>query len=611
MRSSGSRTPQRSFATPSTVSRPGCASTRPRLAPAAEFALQTLELAGELASQYDRKKRELAVLDFNDLLSSARELLVGPERAAVRRQLASQIRLLLVDEFQDTDPLQVEMVKAICDNEHLGGKLFFVGDHKQSIYRFRGARPEVFRDLQDEIPPEGRLPLSMNFRSQPAILEFVNTLFCEELGPNYEPLQPKRLQVSPRPAVELLWACDPAVANDAVDPPPVVQEDMGRRERLLRREADWIARRIRSMLDSGEKIVWDSDAAKAGSPAPRAVREGDVAVLFRAMTNVDHYEEALRRYGINYYLVGGRAFYSQQEIFDLLNLLRAINSVSDEVSLAGALRSPMFGLLDESLLWLAKDGSLSTGLFELELPEELDKQQRDRVECAKATLLALRAMKDRVPVAQLIGETLERTGYDAMLLAEFLGERKLANLQKLIEQARSFDRAGIFSLSDFITQLSEFVARQPDEALAATHPETADVVKLMSIHQSKGLEFPVVVVPDMGRKRHNVGPVMAFTPELGPMFKDAEAVTGYDLWMMAENDADSSETSRLLYVAATRAADYLILSSGMEEPGKAMGPWLELLDRRFDLMTGEEKGNRAPVALAMPRKRKWRQFASC
>lgn len=116
--------------------------------------------------------------------------------------------------------------------------------------------------------------------------------------------------------MELLWACDPAVANDAVDPPPVVQEDMGRRERLLWREADWIARRIRSMLDSGEKIVWDSDAAKAGSPAPRAVREGDVAVLFRAMTNVDHYEEALRRYGINYYLVGGRAFYSQQEIFD-------------------------------------------------------------------------------------------------------------------------------------------------------------------------------------------------------------------------------------------------------------------------------------------------------
>ena len=115
-------------------------------------------------------------------------------------------------------------------------------------------------------------------------------------------------------------------------------------------------------------------------------------------------------------------------------------------------------------------------------------------------------MKDRLPVAQLIHEALDRTGYDAVLLAEFLGERKLANLHKLIEQARSFDRPGIFTLSDFITQLSEFVARQPDEPLAATHPESTDVVKLMSIHQSKGLEFPVVIVPDVGRPRRVMGP---------------------------------------------------------------------------------------------------------
>ena len=165
-------------------------------------------------------------------------------------------------------------------------------------------------------------------------------------------------------------------------------------------------------------------------------------------------------------------------------------------------------------------------------------------------------MKDRLPVAQLIHEALERTGYDAMLLAEFLGERKLANLHKLVEQARSFDRAGIFTLSDFITQLSEFVARQPDEALAATHPESTDVVKLMSIHQSKGLEFPVVIVPDVGRPRRVAGPPVAFTPELGPMLKDDDATTGYDLLMAAENDEELAELSRLLYVATTRAADY-------------------------------------------------------
>jgi ATP-dependent helicase/nuclease subunit A len=558
--------------------------------PAAEMALQALALAGDLTAAYDRKKREVAVLDFNDLLMYARSLLVGSERAAVRKRLASQIRLLLVDEFQDTDPMQVEMVKAICDNEHLHGKLFFVGDHKQSIYRFRGARPEVFRDLQEEIPPDGRLPLSRNFRSQPGVLDFVNALFCEELAPNYEPLLPQRPQVSPLPSVEFLWANTNPVGEDETAAATPEVEEMGRRERLVRQEAEWIARRLRTMLDMGETIVWDADAAKEGTPKPRSVREGDIAILFRALTNVEYYEEALQRYDIKYYLVGGHAFYAQQEIFDLLNLLRAINSSCDEVSLAGALRSPMFGLNDETLLWLAKDEGLATGFFDAELPFELSDAQRERVVFARTTLRGLRAMKDRVPVAPLISQAIERTGYDALLLAEFLGERKLANLQKLVEQARSFDRAGIFSLSDFITQLSEFVARQPDEALAATHPETANVVKLMSIHQSKGLEFPVVVVPDMGRRRNHVGPVVAFTPELGPMFKDPEATTGYDLFVMAENEADLAETSRLLYVAATRAADYLILSSPMEELGKATGPWLELIGRRFDLLTGEEKG---------------------
>ena len=158
--------------------------------PAAQAALQALTLAAGVAEAYDRRKKELGVLDFNDLLIHAQRLLLGEKRGELRKRLASQIRLLLVDEFQDTDQLQVEMVKALCDNEHLRGKLFLVGDHKQSIYRFRGAQPEVFRQLREEIPEEGRLPLSLNFRSQPAILDFVNALFAEELGPDYEPLRP-------------------------------------------------------------------------------------------------------------------------------------------------------------------------------------------------------------------------------------------------------------------------------------------------------------------------------------------------------------------------------------------------------------------------------------
>jgi len=369
--------------------------------PAARMALDALRLADLLAAEYESKKRELRAMDFDDLLIRARDLLVDPRQGDLRRRLASQLRLLLVDEFQDTDPLQVELIKAICDNEHLRGKLFFVGDFKQSIYRFRGAQPHVFRLLREEVPESGRLPLSLNFRSQPAVLEFVNALFAEEFGPDYEPLEAHRPQIGPRPAVEFLWACGDEISEDS---------ERENREQMRRREADWIARRIRAMLDSGEKIVWDKDAEKAGVPAVRAARPGDVAVLFRALTDVEYYEEALRRRGIDYYLVGGHAFYAQQEIHDVLNLLRSIDNPSDEVSLTGALRSPMFGLHDESLLWLAQEKGLSRGLFEAEPPRELNDVQRQRVRRAAAVLGCLRAVKDRLPVARLIEAGLDQTG---------------------------------------------------------------------------------------------------------------------------------------------------------------------------------------------------------
>jgi len=546
--------------------------------PAAEVGLRLLSVARAVAEAYDQRKQDLAVLDFNDLLIRAKQLLTSPESTSLREQLASQIRLFLVDEFQDTDPLQVDLVKALCGEMLTQGKLFFVGDYKQSIYRFRGANPHVFRELRESVPQRGRLPLTLNFRSQPAILHFVNALFCDDLGPEYEPLTADRPQIGPEPAIELLWAPD--------DQP---DERSGRSERLRRREADWIARRLRAMLDGGERIVWDEEAARRGEPATRAVRPGDVALLFRALSDVQYYEEAFQRYGLPYYLVGGHAFYAQQEIYDLVNLLRSLASRCDEVSLAGVLRSPMFALEDETLFWLARQpGGLSGGLFTEPPPAELSDSQRDRVEFARSTLNELRSVKDRLSIAELIEEALSRTGYDAVLLAEFLGERKLANLRKLVDQGRSFDRSGILSLSDFITQLSQFVARQPDEPLAATQPESSNVVRLMTIHQSKGLEFPVVIVPDLDRPMRASSASVAFTPRLGPMV-NTPGPGGFRLHAAMEKADEQAELVRLLYVATTRAADYLILSSGVPEVGSTRGPWTQLLNRRIDPATGETR----------------------
>jgi ATP-dependent helicase/nuclease subunit A len=225
--------------------------------PAAEAGLRVLEITAGVHEAYELQKQQLAGLDFDDLLIRTRRLLTDPAQRGLQRRLAAGIRLLLVDEFQDTDPLQVELVEALAGGELMQGKLFFVGDYKQSIYRFRGADPQVFRRLREATPSEGRLPLTMNFRSQPAILHFVNALFCDDLGPEYEPLHPSRPQIGPEPAIELLWATENEDART------------GQKDVLRQLEADWIARRLRTLLDSEEELVWDEEAARRGKATSR------------------------------------------------------------------------------------------------------------------------------------------------------------------------------------------------------------------------------------------------------------------------------------------------------------------------------------------------------
>lgn len=541
--------------------------------------LALLRVARPIIEAYESRKRELGFLDFDDLLAETLKLLNGSHGPSLKQRLTSRLDLLLVDEFQDTDPLQVELVKALCGDHLRKGKLFFVGDSKQSIYRFRGADPRVFRELQNEIPDAGRLPLNRNFRSQPGVLDFVNALFHQRLdNPKYEPLVAHRTALSDAPIVEFLWATPPADNTEKID------------VKLLRKqEAEWIARRLTQILATGHVTI-PADS----SGATRKAAYGDVTILFRTLSDVRYYEEALRKHGIPYYTVGGGAYYAQQEVFDLLNLLRAIDAPGDVVSLAGALRSPFFSLTDETLYWLAQqETGLAGGLLAATLPSQLDGEQRRQVAFAAETLRALRKQKDRLSVGALIRQALDLTGYDALLLAEFLGERKLANLRKLIDQARLFDASGIFTLSDFIHELSEFVSRQPDEPPAPIELETSTVVRLMTIHQAKGLEFPIVVVPDLMRNQNGSPAIVAFDPQLGPLVRakheDAGAC-GLDLWRALEEQEEADEGIRLLYVAATRAADYLILSAGVKDFDKPNG-WLEFLGERFDLRSGALKAH--------------------
>ncbi len=541
---------------------------------AAEVGLALLQLAAEVSDAYEQVLSSRQALEYDDLLAKTHRLLTDPQHQALCDNLAGGVKLLLVDEFQDTNPLQVAIIQAFCGNDWAERGLFVVGDHKQSIYRFTGAQPKVSRDLQAALPDQSRLSLTINFRSQPAILDFVNALFWDAFEQDYQPLEPSRPQMAPTPSIEFLWA--------------VAEEKNVQQARAL--EARFIAGRLAQLLDSGEPIV--VEAAQDGAHTTRPVRLGDIALLFRSLTDVALYEEALREQGLDYYLAGGHAFYAQQEIYDILNLLRAVASSADDLSLAGALRSPLFALKDESLYWLVQTGgSLNGGLFAEKLPSQLDAVEREKVRRAASTLQWLRAGKDRWLVGELLQNALARTGYDAAVLCEFLGQRKLANLQKLVEQARTVDRTSPGDLHAFIIQLSQFVARAPKEPLAATQAE-GDAIRIMTIHHAKGLEFPVVVVPDLNRGLTMRPPAVALDEQLGPLVRAVEddQFVGLQLFQHRDKLQELEERKRLLYVACTRAADYLILSSSIADIKKPKSDWLEMLGNQFDLQNGSLLG---------------------
>lgn len=560
---------------------------------AAQLGLQVQRLAASAAKRFTAAKRERGVLDNDDLLREAHRLLTHPALQDARSRIAGRVRVLLVDEFQDTDRLQAELVQAIVGGPTASDPsngLFFVGDFKQSIYRFRGAVPEVFQDLRAATPERGRLTLSKNFRSQPGVLDFVNEQFGEIFGEDYAALSASRPQVTAGPAVEFLWS-----------PPP---EDEGATAQRAA-EAAAIANRLRELIDGGEATVVDEKAGEKRQAVP-----GDIAILFRALSDVAAYESALRDAGLEYYLVGGHAFYAQQEVYDVLNLLRSVLSECDDIALAGVLRSPIFGLPDEALLWLSTRGSLNAGLAAAQPPKAMPAELLPAVERARKTLLDLRQRKDRLGASELLRQTWEATGYDATLTAEFLGERKLANLEKLHEQARRSDASGS-GLRGLAARLTEFVNQPPKEALAATTAGDASVVRLMTVHASKGLEFPIVVLPDLNRRVQPDRTQATFDERLGPLLRpstEGESArekgppVGLDFWRAGERPAEEAERDRLFYVACTRAADRLILSSCLDPETKLEGPWLKRLAERFDLWSGEtvEESTAAPLVTLTP-----------
>ncbi|MGF7086258.1 ATP-dependent helicase/nuclease subunit A [Kroppenstedtia sanguinis] len=500
-----------------------------------------IQVMEEVDAKYKGKKEERNRLDFDELQFRAVTLL--REHPRICREVRSRIRYLMVDEYQDTNEAQKQLIDLLRlgpEGERIPGKLFVVGDPKQSIYRFRGAEVAVFGRTRDEILQSGGKEVALvdNFRSDGALVEFINGLFSKLMtgapgeANHYPPARASR-PVGDGPRVEFL-----AVEVAKSDPRKV--------------EAAAIARRICELAEEG-------------------IPYGGIAVLFQAMTHVKGMEEALIQEGIPCHVVGGSGFFAQQEILDMLHLMRVLEDPTDTLAMVGVLRSPFCGVSDETLLRLAQEERWVLHREDWMKREGLPLEESRKLELFLHQLERSRRIKGQVPVADLLSDFLEQSGYIHVIWSTPQGKQARANLDKfllLLRQWKDVEATSLRSILEKVERLTEIGDRETE---ASVEVEGGNSVRLMSIHQSKGLEFPVVFIPDLSRKPLIDIPDLKLDREAGLVARLVDE-TGekrdpfrWQQVMEREQARSREEWVRLFYVATTRAEQRLILSGIPEE----------------------------------------------
>ncbi len=532
-------------------------------------------LAEEARRRWEGHQREENARDFDALILDLRDLLQGPDGEAALHGIRSRYRLLVIDEFQDTDFAQRDIAFAIARGVSRP-QLFLVGDPKQSIYRFRGADISVWNEVEEELAEEGRvLRLSRNFRNASPIVEFVNAAAEGAVEATGEPLEAER------PASRVRYdPLEPARGAQAGAGVEWQSADGGSAAERRDAEARRIATRILQL--EGRMEVEDPDT---GVRRPLELR--DIAVLYRTRTGLEHYEAGLTRYGIAYHLAGAPHLNERQEVLDVLNALRLLRFPRDDVRAFGWLRSPFVGLRDETIgrIRLLEGGKgpllrqAARFLAEGEMwpaPEHPAVAELERAALRRGltTLEELRELAPRVSLDELIEELLERTGYRLHLLLMDRAEEGLANLQSLIHFAEGYRHLGI---ADFLDVWDRWTRRDLGIPQAPLYSKEDQVVTLTTVHQAKGLEWPVVffVGLEKGGWQHRTHEFWS-DGELGPLLCPSKPERGPWGERIVQRDRleAEAEEARLLYVALTRARDLLVLV-GPRHLGKGYGEWLE------------------------------------
>ncbi|MCC7171955.1 MAG: UvrD-helicase domain-containing protein [Planctomycetes bacterium] len=520
----------------------------------------------EIPRRLARDKHAAGVIGFDDMLRKTRDLL--RDRPDVRRRFQQRFDTLMLDEFQDTDPLQAEIAFYLAedpdgplatswDTVKLGpGRLFLVGDPKQSIYRFRRADLDVYRRAGKLLEASGGRTesITVNFRSAPAVLDWVNARFQALFSkPEVAAFQPpyESLQCGPDAADE---SARVVVLGRRAGAEPAANVERARLD-----EANAIGDLLVKFANGGPG-AW-SVRPHHGAPQ-RPATFGDCALLFRATSNVHVYEQALRARGIPFRVAGGKNFYQRAEVKCAVALFRAVDEPSDTIAVVAALRSPLFAIPDSDLAaWSVRGGSFDpTAKPCVGGPEP--------VRVATALLAALHARRHATSLPAFVDGCYAATRMLEIFHLKPGGEARVANLTRFVDIARRLEAQGLGTFRAFVSEIRQLEADSGQEEESGLLDEEVGAVSLLTIHKAKGLEFPVVVLADLGRfAQLRNEPFVDRTEGAPPRLhfcvggSDARLLEtpGFAEAQARDRARSAAEEQRLLYVAATRAQSVLVL----------------------------------------------------
>lgn len=537
-----------------------------------------IELVKQFGREYSAEKDKMNSADFSDILHRALNLLAvsdgrgGYIKTDLARELSSHYVEILVDEYQDINEAQDMIFKAISADEN---NLFTVGDVKQSIYRFRQAMPEIFlrRRSTTHSFESGKYPLGItlgsNFRSRVGVTSCVNYIFRQLMSTEAGELE--------YDDSEALNAAAKYPERDTPDCELHVVTDKGNRADTLEAQARYVARYIDRTVREGKTLV-----TKGGTLHPASY--GDFCILLRTAKNVSSvYANALSERGIPVFSPETGGFFEAAEISFILSLLRVLDNPVQDIPLAAVMLSPLFGFSAGELADIRASAKERLEAGETEpLYRSVAASADEGDEKAAAFLKkieSLRRLSLTLSAGELVRRVCEETGFDAIAGAMPDGERRRLNIGLLCDYAEKYEAAGNLGLSGFIRFIDKVARTSGDLATAARPSENADIVRIMTVHQSKGLEFPICIFADMQHafnERDNTESVLiSSSAGLGMKRRTEDGISVYDTAsrraaVITSERMGRSEEMRVLYVALTRAKENLVMVTSVPNPEKGL-----------------------------------------